>query len=87
MLSSFHPTGKPSWLSTASNSVTNSNLEDSESSSWDNTIKLWQLETGEEICTLREHTDKVLSIAIAPDGKSIISGSADNSMKMWQLRN
>lgn len=37
-------------------------------------VKLWQLETQEEICTLSGHLDRVSSIAISPDGKTIISG-------------
>ncbi|NJM86462.1 MAG: hypothetical protein HC847_03880 [Hydrococcus sp. RU_2_2] len=54
------------------------------SGSWDKTIKIWQIDKGQEICTLTGHLDAVLSVAISPDGQKIISGSADNSIKIWR---
>jgi WD40 repeat protein len=56
------------------------------SGSYDNTIKLWNLATGEEIRTLRGHSQSVRSIAISPDGKTLASGSADNTIKIWRLK-
>jgi len=39
------------------------------SGSWDKTIKLWDLKTGQELKTLNEHTSFVFSVAFSPDGK------------------
>jgi WD40 repeat protein len=38
------------------------------------------------ICTLTGHTDSVLSIAISPDGETLTSGSADKTIKLWNLK-
>ena len=55
------------------------------SGSEDNTIKLWNLNTGECIATLERHEAGVRAVAISPDGQLLVSGSADNTIKLWQL--
>ena len=75
----------------------------------DNTVKVWDSQTGKEVrvllchrpivccvecsdlrvlvheqeCTLTGHSDKVFSVAYSPDGKHIVSGSDDNTVKVW----
>ncbi|MEH2001549.1 MAG: hypothetical protein V7L00_22875, partial [Nostoc sp.] len=56
------------------------------SASRDNTLKLWDLQTGKEISTLTGHNDSVEAVAITPDGKTAISGSDDNTLKLWDLQ-
>ena len=56
------------------------------SGSDDNTLKLWDLQTGKEISTLTGHNSRVLAVAIAPDGKTAVSGSDDNTLKLWDLQ-
>ena len=51
----------------------------------DDTIKVWNMETGECRSTLEGHTGYVSSVAITPDGKTIFSGSADKTIRRWQL--
>ncbi|PLZ57433.1 hypothetical protein CBP24_10530 [Fischerella thermalis WC439] len=53
------------------------------SGSADGTIKLWNIQTKEEICTLTGHTDEVYSLAFSPDGQILASGSADGSIRIW----
>ena len=36
--------------------------------------------------TLNGHTDKVNSVAISPDGQILVSGSADKTIKVWNLQ-
>ena len=37
----------------------------------------------EQECTLRGHSGWVRSVAYSPDGKHIVSGSFDNTVKVW----
>jgi WD40 repeat protein len=37
--------------------------------------------TGKETSKLEGHTALVLSVAISPDGKTIVSGSCDNTIR------
>ncbi|MCX6579832.1 MAG: NACHT domain-containing protein [Candidatus Aminicenantes bacterium] len=55
------------------------------SASEDNTLKLWDVETGKEIRCFSGHTDSVLSCAALPDGRRVVSASADNTLKLWDV--
>ena len=55
------------------------------SGSWDNTAKIWDLETGACRATLVGHTDRVNSVWITPDGKRILSGSVDKTICVWDV--
>jgi WD40 repeat protein len=54
------------------------------SGSWDHTLKVWNLETGEELFTLIGHTSYIGAVAVTSDGKKAISGSW-NTLKIWNL--
>ena len=43
--------------------------------SGDQTVKVWDADTGQEVLTLKGHTAQVTSVAFSPDGKRIVSGS------------
>ena len=55
------------------------------SGSWDKTVNIWDIETGQRRVTLEGHTGYVNSVAITPDGKRILSGSLDNSVRVWDV--
>src|SRR6266852_945546 len=50
------------------------------SGSYDNTIRLWNGETGQELSTLTGHTDSVYTIAWSPNGQVLASGSGDGTI-------
>jgi hypothetical protein len=55
------------------------------SGSWDDTLKLWDVETGREIRTFTGHTNGVYSVDFSPDGKRALSGSGDYTLKLWDV--
>ena len=48
-------------------------------------VKLWDSHTGELRRSLRGHTGLVSSLAFAPDGTWLVSGSRDHTAKVWDL--
>ncbi|MBD2201038.1 serine/threonine protein kinase [Calothrix sp. FACHB-1219] len=51
----------------------------------DNTIKLWQVNTGQVITTLLGHSWSVVAVAFTIDGTMLISASRDRTVKLWQV--
>ncbi|WP_237396853.1 WD40 repeat domain-containing protein [Okeania sp. KiyG1] len=54
------------------------------SGSSDRTLKIWDIQTGEELLTLSGHTGGVRTVAKLPEGQ-VVSGSSDNTIKVWNL--
>jgi WD40 repeat protein len=55
------------------------------SGSFDKTIVLWDLETGESIYTLADRPKGIFALAVSPDGKLLASGSWDETIELWDL--
>jgi WD40 repeat protein len=49
-------------------------------------IKIWDAKTGELVATLIGHKSHSLCLAWSPDGKMLISGSADHSIRTWNTK-
>jgi len=56
------------------------------SGSYDMTIKIWNLKTGELKNTFTGHSKSVNSLAISPDREILVSGSYDKTIKIWHLK-
>jgi WD40 repeat protein len=56
------------------------------SGSEDKSIKLWNIDNGEEIRTFQGHTEEVTSVIFSPDDRYALSGSKDNTVKLWEIK-
>ena len=55
------------------------------SGGWDNTVRLWNVATRENIHTLKGHTAEVYAVAFSPDGRIVVSGGWDNTIRLWDV--
>jgi WD40 repeat protein len=55
------------------------------SGSRDNTLRLWDLATGETLRTFQGHTHWVTGVAVSSDGQRAASSSVDNTLALWDL--
>jgi WD40 repeat protein len=49
----------------------------------DNTAKLWDAETGEQIRVFHGHSSTIKSVAFSPDAHRLLTGSWDRTAKLW----
>jgi hypothetical protein len=48
-------------------------------------VRLWEVSTGREILKLNGHSDSVRALAVAADGRFLLSGGDDRIVRMWDL--
>jgi WD40 repeat protein len=71
----------------SSGCIVDSDLED-EISNYGSVIEIWDINTGEKIHSIEEYhsgNNCVYCLAITPDGKQIITGYRDGSIKIWGI--
>ena len=57
------------------------------SGSYDCSVRVWKISTGETVHRLTGHTQKVYSVVLDHKRNRCISGSMDNLVKVWSLEN
>ena len=50
----------------------------------DYTVRLWDLETGEQLRAFTGHAGEVRSVAVTGDGR-LVTGSDDRTARLWDL--
>jgi len=51
--------------------------------SWDNTLRLWDLQAGVSVRRFVGHKKEVMSVAFSADNRQIVSASRDGSLRLW----
>ncbi len=51
----------------------------------DSDVRLFETATGRERCRLTGHRRRVVSLAFSPDGESLLTGSEDTTVLVWDL--
>ncbi len=51
----------------------------------DNNIKVWNANTRKCLHKWKGHSDLINAFVVSPDGRTLISGSRDKTVKVWQL--
>ena len=49
-------------------------------------LKVWDVASAQETLSLRGHEAVILSLAVSPDGKKIVSGDGEGLMKVWNAQ-
>jgi guanine nucleotide-binding protein subunit beta-2-like 1 protein len=51
--------------------------------SWDNTLRLWDLQAGTSVRRFIGHKKEVMSVAFSADNRQIVSASRDGTLRLW----
>ena len=57
------------------------------SASQDGTVRLWDVDKGQEPRVFEGHKDRVIAVAFNRDGTRLASGSWDSTMRVWDVNN
>jgi GTPase SAR1 family protein len=57
------------------------------SGSGDNTVRVWDAESGKCLAILEGHTNTVWGVSITASGRRVVSGSNDGTVRVWELPN
>ena len=49
------------------------------------TLKVWELESGQKLHRMEGHWGWVMGVAVTPDGQRAVSASMTGTLKVWEL--
>lgn len=61
------------------------NLQSIYNTNFDSDIRLWDLNTGQQIKTFKGHTAAINSLEFSPDGQYILSAALDGKTRIWEV--
>ncbi|RKP08896.1 WD40-repeat-containing domain protein [Thamnocephalis sphaerospora] len=50
-----------------------------------NNLRIWRYPKMRQLMTLGGHTDRVLYMACAPDGRTVVTGAPDETLRFWEV--
>ena len=53
--------------------------------SWDATVRLWEVATGKVLAVLTGHKAGVMNGIFSPDGRTLVTGSDDRTLRFWNV--
>ena len=48
-------------------------------------LDVWEVDSGRHLQALKGHTEAVTTVSLTPDGRWVVSGSEDNTLRVWDL--
>lgn len=54
------------------------------SGSWDGTVRLWDVDTGDQVSLFKGHQGHVTGVLFLPDGQRVLSASEDGTLRIWE---
>jgi WD40 repeat protein len=52
----------------------------------DSTVRLWNVASGNELMTLRGHSNQVYAVRFSPDGSTLATGQTGGTIRFWRAR-
>ena len=56
------------------------------SAGYDNTVRVWDAQTGQSLARIEGHESPVFSVSWSPDGRQLASAGGDNTVRVWDAQ-